>query len=627
MKCKHIGLALGMVLLAGHSVTLRAQVFTTQHTFTNMPDGANPRQLAWLNGLFYASTANGGTSGNGSIFKFDTNGLAFTTIYSFAGTTNDGSFPNNVTVAGSTIYGTTFYGGTNGLGMIFAVNTNGAGFTPLYSFGPAPDGDFPQAGLVLNGGTLYGTTHGGGTNASGTVFKINTNGTSYSILHCFTNSPDGSAPISEVVSGGGTLYGTTFYGGAGNKGMIFAVNTDGSSYTILHNFTNAPDGNFPFGGLLLNSGVLYGTTYGGGTNYNGTIFAINTDGSGYRILYSFSGATSNYDGMIPKGTLTFNGGYLYGTTAIGGGGSGGTLFQINTNGAGFAVLRSFNNNAASGYDLENGVLLAGTSLWGTTYQGGLYGYGTLYSLLLPVITAQPQSLIVTNGSPAALTVNAADVCPLSYQWYFNTNTLLTSKTNSTLNFASITTTNAGAYTVVVADACNAVTSMVAALTVVSPPVIISQPADQSQPIGNTAGFAVSASGDAPLAYQWYFNSGVLNGATNAGLSLGPLLTNQAGGYQMIITNASGSATSRQAQLTVLLQPNEYGISNGGGNFTVFMASLPGSTNRLWTTTNLPAPPAQWRVIATNVAGANGLFQFADTNVSGSNAKFYRLSLP
>src|ERR1039457_655037 len=232
MRLKNIGLSVWTGLLLSVSLTARAQVFTAQHNFTNTPDGANPRQLAWMNCLFYGSTANGGINGSGSLFQFSTNGPVFTTIYHFTGAINNGNQPNNLLVTSNLIYGTAS-GGSNSLGMIFAVNTNGTGFTPLYSFGPAPDGFYPKAGLILSGATLYGTAYTGGTNGGGTLFKINTNGTGYMILHWFTNAPDGYLPQSELVLSGSTLYGTPTSGGTNGFGTIFAINTNGTGYTIL----------------------------------------------------------------------------------------------------------------------------------------------------------------------------------------------------------------------------------------------------------------------------------------------------------------------------------------------------------------------------------------------------------
>jgi Immunoglobulin I-set domain len=167
------------------------------------------------------------------------------------------------------------------------------------------------------------------------------------------------------------------------------------------------------------------------------------------------------------------------------------------------------------------------------------------------------------------------------------------------------------------------------------PAIVSQPASETLPIGDAANFGVSVTGYLPLYYQWYFNTNaanlltpdsLLSGATNANLVFGPAILNDVGNYQVIVTNSYGSATSTVATLTVLLEPNLYNLSNNiaGGSTTVYLASFPGSTNRLWATTNLSLP---FSVIATNVADSNGLFQFLDPTTAGIKAKFYRLSVP
>jgi len=168
----------------------------------------------------------------------------------------------------------------------------------------------------------------------------------------------------------------------------------------------------------------------------------------------------------------------------------------------------------------------------------------------------------------------------------------------------------------------------------SAPTIVSQPVNETLPIGDTANFAVSVTGYLPLDYQWYFNTNVANlltpasllpGATNVNPMSGPVIPSDVGNYQLIVTNAYGSATSIVATLTVLIEPNIYGLSNHiGGSTTVYLASIPGSTNRLWGTTNLSLP---FLVIATNTANSNGLFQFLDPTIAGIKAKFYRLSMP
>lgn len=473
-----------------------SQTFITQYSFTNTPDGANPLRLTLANGLLFGSTANGGTNGSGTLFTFNTNNFALTTIYNFTTNIGSGSSPDDVVVSGNEIYGITQVGGTNNVGMIYSVGTNGTGFTSLYSFDGYPDGEYPRTGLILNDGVLYGTTYTGGTgigtNGGGTVFKINTDGSGYATLHSFTNNPDGAQPQGELVISGNTLYGTTTYGGTNNRGTIFAINTDGTGYTILHSFDSVPEPQYPYGGLVLSGGILYGTgSFGGANTNNGGIFAINTDGTGFRVLYSFSGFTGNMDGTTPKATLTLGGSYLYGTTVSGGSGNGGTIFLINTNGTGFTVLGSFTNGAASGSDLLGGVIRVGNAIWGTTYQSAISNAGTLFLLPLPAITSQPQSLSVTNGNPAVFSVSAADDSTINYQWYFNTNTLLAGQTNNILTFASTTTNNAGTYTVAASDSLGSVTSAPAVLTVIVPasaPTILSFTLD---PASGSASFEVA----------------------------------------------------------------------------------------------------------------------------------------
>jgi hypothetical protein len=176
--------------------------------------------------------------------------------------------------------------------MVFALNTDGTGFTNLYSFTGGSNGSHPEAGLILSGNTLYGTTSDSSF-LGGTVFAVNTNGTGFRNLFTFTGFTDdgafpGGDPTGGLVLSGNTLYGAAFYGGMqgaqGNgDGTMFAVNTDGTGFTNIYTFTttiernNRPsnsDGFNPNGPLVLSGNTLYGTANLGGTNGNGTIFAL-----------------------------------------------------------------------------------------------------------------------------------------------------------------------------------------------------------------------------------------------------------------------------------------------------------------------------------------------------------------
>src|SRR2546428_273182 len=170
------------------------------------------------------------------------------------------------------------------------------------------DGYDPNAGLVGGSdGVFYGTTSAGGAeNALGTVFKLNPDGSGYSVLHSFISraAVEGTFPGGRLMEGGeGSLYGTTASGGSYNQGTVFKLNKDGSLYGILHSFTtDGIDGYNPRGGVVEGSdGVLYGATGQGGSNNLGTVFKLNKDGSHYNALHSFE--AGGVDGRNPSAEL------------------------------------------------------------------------------------------------------------------------------------------------------------------------------------------------------------------------------------------------------------------------------------------------------------------------------------
>src|SRR6266478_3613600 len=315
------------LMLAG---LVTAQTFTTLHSFTasitnssgvyTNSDGANPRTGLILAGnTLYGTAEDGGSSGRGTLFAFNPDGTGFTNLYSFTatsgsggdyGTNSDGAGPSAdliTNASGTTLYGTAFGGGSSGHGTVFAVNTNGTGFTNLHSFtatsgsggyyGTNSEGAIPN-GLVLSNNILYGTASQGGGSGYGTVFAVNTDGTGFTNLHNFTavslapvygTNSDGAYPNGVILSNN-TLYGTAYAGGSLAYGTVFAVNTDGSGFTNLHDFTGA-DGGHPYAGLILAGNTLYGTAEigGSGGGGGGTVFALGTDGTGFTNLYGFTG--------------------------------------------------------------------------------------------------------------------------------------------------------------------------------------------------------------------------------------------------------------------------------------------------------------------------------------------------
>ena len=157
-------------------------------------------------------------------------------------------------------------------------------YQSLYSFqGGSGDGANPQAGLLDVEGTLYGTTESGGPNGYGTVFAIAPSGTE-TVLHYFgASSEDGTFPQAGLINVKGTLYGTTFQGGAHDLGTVFAITPSGTE-TVLYSFMGKCNGSctdaaYPLAGLLDVNGTLYGTTQEGGAGNYGTVFTITPSGT------------------------------------------------------------------------------------------------------------------------------------------------------------------------------------------------------------------------------------------------------------------------------------------------------------------------------------------------------------
>jgi uncharacterized repeat protein (TIGR03803 family) len=350
------------------SINTNGAGFTVLHTFSGGPDGAFPRKHLVLAGATLFGAADAGTNGGyGTIYSIATNGSGFSVLYTFTGGA-DGKYPRpGLAISGETLYGTANQGGVNAVGAnsggtIFSLNTNGNDFTVLHAFSGALDGQNPQGGLIATGDTLYGTARNSGPNGFGTVFSLNTNGGGFTILHSFyghTNQ-DGGLPDATMHWSGDSLYGTTSIGGSNGSGTVFLLTTNGLTYSVLHHFKSATDGATLEAGLALAGNTLFGVANRGGTKGNGTLFSLNTDGSSFTVLHHFTGSnlgpSSNSDGAWPFGDLAICGNFLYGTTQVGGTNAIGTIFRLE-------VVPSITSITVSGADVVLTVMngLAGHS--------------------------------------------------------------------------------------------------------------------------------------------------------------------------------------------------------------------------------------------------------------------------
>ncbi len=203
-----------------------------------------------------------------------------TVLYRFTGGT-DGNTPIGGVIADSAgnLYGTTYNGGTAGLGgggVVYKLDTSGHE-TVLYNFTSGTDGGAPNAGLTMDAaGNLYGTTLYGGVMGpsgiqQGLVYKLDTSGRE-TVLYTFTGGLDGGQPSFGVIRDAqGNLYGTASVGGSGGQGVVYKIDGDGNE-TVLYNFTGGADGGNPGYGLIEDSaGNLYGTTSVSGNSLDGGV--------------------------------------------------------------------------------------------------------------------------------------------------------------------------------------------------------------------------------------------------------------------------------------------------------------------------------------------------------------------
>jgi uncharacterized repeat protein (TIGR03803 family) len=273
--------------------------------------------------------------------------------------------------AAGNLYGTTYGGGINGKGTVFRIDSAG-NETVLYSFKSGADGQNPAAPLILVAGELYGTTQAGGGSGDGTVFQLSSSGQE-TVLYSFHGGADGAYPSEGVVrDSAGNLYGATSSGGASGLGTVFKL-APGNIETLLHSFGEATDGKIPLGGLIRDNNLnLYGTTQAGGTSGWGTAYRISAAGA-ETILYSFP------DQENATGVIRDVAGNLYGSTTSGGRFGDGTVFKIDSTGK-KTVLHSFKGGSDGAYPSAGLIQDAAGNLYGTTYGGGRFNWGTVFKI-------------------------------------------------------------------------------------------------------------------------------------------------------------------------------------------------------------------------------------------------------
>jgi uncharacterized repeat protein (TIGR03803 family) len=424
-----------VILMVLAVVAAPAQTFNTLVNF-NGTNGSYPNSsfVQGTDGNLYGATSGGGANAGGTVLTMTPSG-ALTVLYSFCRESNcrDGEGPYTGPALGfdGNLYGTTFGGGSSacqaGCGTVYKITPAGK-LTTLYSFG-GTDGYGPLGLAQGTDGAFYGVTVYGGTGSCvldgcGTVFRITVDG-DLTVLHNFNGSDGAYAESVPVESPAGNFYGTTVEGGNENNGTVWELTASGM-LTTLYKFCSQPDcsdGSGPETGLVrATNGNFYGTTGYSGSTGGGTLFEL-TPSDQLTTLYTFCSLPGCTDGSEPYTAPLIQGsdGKLYGTTAVGRGGSAcsadsgcGTVFSFALGGT-LTTLHSFDAADGSGpwatiYQDTNG------RFYGTTHSGGTSAMGTIYELglgLVPFVQTLPIARTV-GGSVKILGTNLTGAISVSF---------------------------------------------------------------------------------------------------------------------------------------------------------------------------------------------------------------------
>jgi uncharacterized repeat protein (TIGR03803 family) len=354
-------------------------------TLYNFSDGSSDGGFVFgapvidKSGNIWGTAESGGADGYGTVWKLSKGG-SISVVHSFADT--DGAYPYvglTQQPGKGNVFGTTYYGGSNGYGTVFEVNSGGT-FSTLYNFGASGDPEYIFSDVVLDtNGNLYGTGEEGGADGYGGIWKVSS-GTE-SVLYSFTDGSDGGFPFLGNMhrDAAGDLFGVSEEGGSG-CGTLFEYSA-GGTFSVLHAFNCGSDGGYATGNILEYKGSLYGTAQEYGDNDYGTVWQYAISTGTFTVLHAFDYT----DGGFPlggvacqQGKKTVCAGNLFGTTVEGGTDGYGTVWEINSSGT-FTSLHSFAETDGA-YPYSRPYVNKAGNVYGTTYYGGSSSYGTVYEI-------------------------------------------------------------------------------------------------------------------------------------------------------------------------------------------------------------------------------------------------------
>lgn len=379
--------------------------------------------LARANDAGYGTTTSGGPvnprcvanrDGCGIVYRISGTG-ALTILHAFgsqivsASTGNPAMYPFGAPVeaADGSFWGTTTgqepgrFGA--GAAVLYKLSHDGSSMRFISELG----GPSYSAPMQASDGTIYGTTVDNGpgtcswrqtvctpTSGSGTIFKVNSDGTGFTYIHTFTGA-NGSKPYGGLMQAtDGTLWGTTSAGGTSDLGTIYKI--VGGVFSTVYSFRGGSDGANPAQSAMIQAsdGNLFGTTQFGGSNINqGTIFRLNPTTRAVTILHAFTGhqqvtgddePTTAQDGLQPVGTpIEGPDGRLYGVAGGGGALGGGVAYSIKKDGSEYTQLYAFSGGPESGGLTTTLIMTPDGNFYGTGQYGGGFNWGAIFQMTRP----------------------------------------------------------------------------------------------------------------------------------------------------------------------------------------------------------------------------------------------------
>ena len=335
--------------------------FSVLHHFNQAIGGLPRNGLHLSDGKLFGITSDGGDHSLGAIFNINVDGSDFAVLHHFAG---GGSSGHLIEDAEGYLYGTlTYWPYISPEGYIFKIKKDGTDFTILPNVG----GDCSNNLIEATDGRLYYTYGNCYDHLIGKIMSVEKDGSNPHYFYSFKKEVAGGAnPVAGLIQlPDGKLCGTLINGGANGRGGVFCIDWEGDNYELIHSFENMGNNSWPTstgGFLTFYEGKIYGITSNGGSGGKGTVFRLNKDGSDFEVIHSFTG----FDGSEPLSKLTIGPDEkIYGTTGKGGQDGAGTTFRMNTDGTDFKVLWSFDGeestmNSAGVFYGSDGVIYGST---------------------------------------------------------------------------------------------------------------------------------------------------------------------------------------------------------------------------------------------------------------------------